>query len=651
MTTFKQQAKEIVSKMTLDEKITQLIDNSQRIDRLGIPKFAWWNECLHGSARSGDATVFPQAIGLAATFDKNVVHEVAVATADEVRAKYNEFKQVDGDVWKYEAIGMCSPNINIFRDPRWGRGHETYGEDPYLTSAIACAFINGLQGDGKYLKTAACLKHFAVHSGPESLRHAFSANVDDEVLFDTYLRAFEYCIKHANIQTVMTAYNGINGVPCCTNERLLKDILREKWGFKGFVETDSGSIDDIENGFKLTNDVVDSVAMSLNSGVDMDIGGQFLHLKEAYEKGLVTEERITEACENLYATRCALGCFAKDCEYDHIDYSVVRSDKHRNLAKKAAADGIVLLKNNGILPLDQSKYRSIAVIGPNSNDRDVLLGNYTTEPSEYTTFFKGIKDAADIPVYWAKGCELLISKGISGYTQRSAMTAAMRADLVILVVGLNANLEGEEGDALNSWGDKGDKPSLNLPECQLELYRNMKSLGKPVIVVHVSGSCMNLSEFADSSDALLQCFYPGELGGEALADILFGKTSPSGRLPVTFYASDDDLPAFDDYSMENRTYRFFKGEPLYPFGYGLSYTKFDYSDVVVKDSTVTVKVTNTGKMAGADAVLLYGKKKGIFELIGFEKIELSAGEFKYVDICFEGEYSEFKLGTNVFVSR
>ena len=280
-----------------------------------------------------------------------------------------------------------------------------------------------------------------------------------------------------------------------------------------------------------------------------------------------------------------------------------------------------------------------------------MLGNYTTEPSEYTTFFKGIKDAADIPVYWAKGCELLTSKGMSGFTQRSARTAAMRADLVVLVVGIHPGLEGEENDTRGVWGHKGDKPSINLPDCQMELYRNMKSLGKPVIVVHVSGSCMNLSEFADSSDALLQCFYPGELGGEALADILFGKASPSGRLPVTFYASDDDLPAFDDYSMENRTYRFFKGTPLYPFGYGLSYTKFDYTDIVVKDNAVTVRVTNSGKMAGADAVLLYGKKNGIFELIGFEKVELAEGQSNCVDICFEGEYSEFRLGADLFVNR
>lgn len=640
-TDFREQAKKLVAQMTLEEKITQLTDNSDGIERLGIPGFCWWNECLHGAARSGDATVFPQAIGMAATFDKKMIREIGNAVSDEVRAKYNEFRQLNGDTYRYEGIAECAPNINIFRDPRWGRGHETYGEDPYLTGAIACAYINGLQGEGKYLKVAACLKHFAVHSGPEAMRHAFSANVDDEVLFDTYLRAFEYCIRHSNIHTVMTAYNAINGEPCCTNERLMREILRDKFGFEGFVETDSGSINDIHNGFKITNSVVDSVARSLNAGCDLDIGGKFRNLKEAYERGLVTEERITEACENVYTTRCAMGCFAEDCEYDAIDYSVVRSMKHRALAKKAAADSIILLKNNGVLPIDQSKYRSIAVIGPNSNDRDVLLANYTTEPSEYTTFYKGIKEASDIPVYWEKGCEL---NSNSHANYRSALNAAKRADLIILVLGIASGMEGEEGDTNDHWTIKGDKPTLNLPEVQMKLYREMIAFGKPVIVVNVSGSCVNLTEFAQSGDALLQCFYPGELGGEALGDILFGKVSPSGRLPVTFYATEDDLPPFEDYSMKNRTYRFYEGTPLYPFGYGLSYTSFAYSDIVVQNQSVSVTVTNVGARNGADAVLLYGEKDGRFELIGFEKIELTAGAAERITIEYEGRYSRFRVG-------
>lgn len=643
---FREQAKNLVAQMSLEEKITQLTDNSDRIERLGIPGFCWWNECLHGAARSGDATVFPQAIGMAATFDKKLIYEIGNAVSDEVRAKYNEFRTLNGDIYRYEGIAECAPNINIFRDPRWGRGHETYGEDPHLTGAIACAYIDGLQGDGKYLKVAACLKHYAVHSGPEAMRHAFSADVDDDVLYDTYLRAFEYCIRNSNIQTVMTAYNAVNGEPCCTNERLMRDILRDKFGFTGFVETDSGSINDIHEGFKITNSVVDSVARSLNAGCDLDIGGQFRNLKEAYERGLVTEERITEACENVYTTRFALGCFADDCEYDAIDYSVVRSKEHRELAKKAATDSIILLKNNGVLPIEQSKYCSIAVIGPNSNDRDVLLANYTTEPSEYTTFYKGIKDASEIPVYWEKGCNLNSNRHAS---HRAALNAAKRANLSILVLGLNANMEGEEGDALNDWCISGDKPSIKLPQCQMNLYHDVIALGKPVIVVNVSGSCMNLSEFAQSADALLQCFYPGELGGEALADILFGKVSPSGRLPVTFYAGEDDLPPFEDYSMKNRSYRFYEGTPLYPFGYGLSYTSFAYTDVVVDNQSVNVTVTNTGARDGADAVLLYGEKDGRFELIGFEKVELSANAAVRIAIGYEGSYKRFRVGSDLIV--
>jgi len=649
MSEFREQAKKLVAQMSLDEKVTQLIDNSRPIGRLGIPAFSWWSECLHGSARSGDATVFPQAIAMAATFNKKLVERLGVAVSDEIRAKYNEFRRIDGNIYRYEGLGMCTPNINIFRDPRWGRGHETYGEDPLLTGAIARAYIDGLQGHGKYLKTAATLKHYAVHSGPESMRHGFSADVDDDVLFDTYLRAFEYCLRHCDIQTVMTAYNAVNGTPCCMNERTMREILRERFGFTGFVETDAGSIGDLQNGFKISDSPVQSVTMALNAGCDLDIGGYFLNLKEAHDRGLVTEERITEACENVYTTRFALGCFADDCDYDGIPYDVVRSDAHRALAKEAAADGIILLKNNGVLPIDRSRYRSIAVIGPNSNDRDVLLGNYTTDPSEYTTFLKGIRDEAGIPVHWAMGCEPTRYYEHSGCMPRMAQVAAARADLIVLVVGINPHLEGEEGDADDSWTVCGDKPSIELPECQLDLYRGLRALGKPIVVVHVSGSCMNLSEFAASGDALLQCFYPGELGGEALADVLFGKTSPSGRLPVTFYASNDDLPPFEDYSMKNRTYRFFEGKPLYPFGFGLSYTTFSYTGAVAGKQSVSVTVTNTGSVDGADAVLLYGERNGRFELAGFEKVSLAAGASETVVIPYEGAYDRFRVGADLIV--
>lgn len=644
---FREKAKEIVNKMTLEEKISQISHMSKRIDRLNIPAFNWWGECLHGVAMAGDASAFPQCVGMAASFDKELMEKVGDAIGDEIRAKHNEFKGENGDTYCFEGIAMCTPNINIFRDPRWGRGQETFGEDPHLTGVMASAYINGLQGDGKYLKIAATLKHMAVHSGPEGDRHHFSAEVSEKDLYETYLAAFKYCIAHCDIQTVMTAYSAINGTPCVLNENLIENILRKEFGFKGFVDSDLMSIEDMTKGFKICKDDVEAAAKALNAGCDLDIGTFYPGLLEAYNKGLVSEERITEACERVMTTRVALGCFDEECEYNNIPYDVVRCDKHKAVNLKMAQDSIVLLKNDGVLPL--KKDVSIAVIGPNSNDKDALMGYMTPVVSEYTTFYQGIKEQSRAEVYWAYGCKST-DADVNFWSEnfyRSAVMTAKRADVVVMFMGLTAKMEGEEGSTCD-WAVNGDKPGIELPESQKILLDKILELGKPVIFVNVSGSCMNLSEQNEKCNAVLQCFYPGEMGGKAMADILFGNVSPSGRLPVTFYASTDDLPEFTDYSMENRTYRYFRGTPLYPFGYGLSYTDFEYSNIKRGNKCITVDVKNTGNMDGAHSVLVYGKTD-VYSLIGFEKVYLKRGEVKNVVIGYEQECEELRIGSDIYV--
>jgi len=622
--TFLEMAKELVSKMTLEEKISQMCHEAPAIERLGIPAYNWWSESLHGVARAGCATVFPQAIGMAASFNTELVGEVGEAIATEARAKYNEFRKF-GDAMIYQGLTECAPNINIFRDPRWGRGQETYGEDPYLTGRMGASYVNGIQGNGKYRKLDATLKHYAVHSGPESMRHGFNAVVDDEVMFDTYLYAFKYCIDNANPTAVMGAYNAVNGEPASGGKRLLQDILYGKFGFQGIVVSDAGSIANSHLHHKCTKDETESAALALNNGMQLNIGESYKLLGDAYERGLVSEETITRAVEKLFEVRFRLGLFDDECEYNKIPYDVVECDAHRALNRKMAAESAVLLKNDGILPLDDTK--TVAVIGPMADDKTVLLGNYCGTPSRYSTLLRGIQDASRGRVIYARGSNPFFEdeNPCLEKPMNEAIIAARHADVVILCVGINPSYEGEECDAPNS-DSNGDRDRIEMPEIQMRLIERVLEVGKPTVLVNVSGSCIGL-DFADKRcNAVLQYFYPGAEGGAALADILFGKVSPSGRLPVTFYRATSDLPPFEDYSMKNRTYKFYEGKPVYEFGHGLTYSEIEEKWI----SENTVEVYNKGNFDTAYSVLKYEYKPHKC-LTNFKKIFIRKGEKITVD--------------------
>ncbi len=637
MNEFEIKARKLVGKMTLAEKCAQLKYDAPAIERLGVPAYNWWCEALHGVARSGVATVFPQAIAMAASFDDDLLYRVADAISDEARAKYNEYKTF-GSTQIYQGLTFWSPNINIFRDPRWGRGHETYGEDPYLTGRMGAAFVRGMQGEGKYHKVDATLKHYAVHSGPEAERHGFDARVSARDLHETYLEAFRYCIEKSHPAAVMGAYNRTNGEPCCASETLI-GLLYGELGFDGYYLSDCGAINDINAHHHVTETPAESAALALRAGCVLNCGGAYAHLLAAHGMGLVDEETVTEAAVKLFTARFRLGMFADDCEYDKIGYDVVCCEAHRELNLKMARESVVLLKNDGILPLENSAEGKLAVIGPAADDVDTLLGNYNGTPDSKTTVYEGIRRAYRGRVYYARGC-----RGYYGVERestdedcgerylRDAMLAADRADVVIMCMGLSPAYEGEEG----GFGHGGDKPDISLPEAQRRLFEAVASRGKPIIYINVSGSAIDLREQDEKCPAVLQFFYGGSRGGEAMADIIFGRVSPSGRLPVTFYRSNGDLPPFEDYSMEGRTYRYFRGEPLYAFGHGLSYTSFEYSDLTPVQkpggADFTVKVKNTGKVCGEDAVLLYimGRDgvpgEPVKTLAAFRRAALAPGE-------------------------
>ena len=648
----KKYAKKLVSQMTIEEKMSQMLYDSPAIERLNIPEYNWWNEALHGVARAGEATMFPQAIGMAAAFDDKMLKEIGDIVSTEGRAKFNQFlKKNDRGIFK--GLTYWAPNVNIFRDPRWGRGHETFGEDPYLTSKLGVAYIKGLQGeDTEHLKSAACAKHFAVHSGPEADRHYFDAQVNDQDLYDTYLYAFKECVKEGKVEAVMGAYNRVNGAPACGNKRLLKDVLRDEWGFEGHVVSDCWAILDFHEHHKVTDTVAESAAMAVNNGCDLNCGTAFLHMKEAYEQGLVTEETITAAVERLMEVRIRLGMMENyPSPYDEIPYERVECKEHVEKALEAARRSMVLLKNDGLLPLDKNKIKSIAVIGPNANSRDALIGNYTGTSSEYITVLEGIQRYVgnDIRVYSAEGCHLWKDKveSLARVKDRfaEAIIAAEQADVVVMCLGLDAFLEGEEGDAGNEYAS-GDKIDLRLPGLQQELLEEITAVGKPVVLVLLAGSAMDLSWAQDNVDAIVDAWYPGARGGKVVAEVLFGETAPNGKLPVTFYSSTDELPDFKDYSMNNRTYRYYKGTPLYPFGYGLSYTDIEYKNARMNKTegnigdcfTVEVEVKNNGKYKVHEAVQLYVKdieastRVPNWQLRGIENVCLEAGETKKVSM-------------------
>ena len=644
-------AKELVAKMTVEEKASQLRYDSPAIDRLGVPAYNWWNEALHGVARAGTATMFPQAIALAAAFDEDLMKQVGEVIAEEGRAKYNEqAKRGDRDI--YKGLTFWSPNVNIFRDPRWGRGHETYGEDPFLTGTLAVPFIKGIQGDGEYMKAAACAKHFAVHSGPEGERHFFDAKASKKDLEETYLPAFEACVKEGNVEAVMGAYNRTNGEPCCANKLLMVDTLRGKWGFEGHFVSDCWAIRDFHENHKVTATAEESVKLALEMGCDVNCGCTYQKMMNAYRAGLITEEQITESAVRLFTTRFLLGMFDKT-EYDNIPFTVVECDEHQKVASRAAAESIVLLKNDGLLPLDKTKLKTIGVVGPNADSRIALQGNYHGTSSRFVTVLEGIEDKVEgsARVLYSEGCDLwkpnISNLSDQDYPDRlsEVQTIADYSDVMVVVVGLDENLEGEEGDAGNQFAS-GDKVNLELPIPQRQLLNSVLACGKPTVVINMSGSSINLGVAQDKAAAVIQAWYPGAKGGRDVADILFGDVSPSGKLPVTFYKSADDLPDFKDYSMKNRTYRYFEGTPLYPFGYGLTYGKCSVKDVdveLIKDdkgefagAKVTATVVNEGKRDTDEVVQIYIKDTGFAlaipnpSLCGFKRVHLVAGEEKKV---------------------
>ena len=566
-------------------------------------------------------------------FDTDLVFKVADITSTEARAKYNEYsKRDDRDI--YKGLTLWAPNINIFRDPRWGRGHETYGEDPYLTAECGKAYVKGLQGSGKVLKTAACAKHFAVHSGPEAVRHEFNAEVNWKDLEETYLYAFEELVKKAKVEGVMGAYNRVNGEPSCASEFLMGKL--DKWGFDGYFVSDCWAIRDFHEHHLVTSSPVESAAMALKAGCNVNCGCTYVHLLSALDKGLVTEDEIRTSCVALMRTRIRLGMFDKSTEYDNIPYSVVSCPEHKAVSYQCAVKSMVLLKNKGILPLDKKSISTIAVIGPNADSRAALEGNYNGTADRYVTFLEGIEDAFEGRVLYAEGCHLYKDR-VSGLAQAGdryaeAEAAAANSDVVILCVGLDATIEGEEGDTGNEFSS-GDKNDLRLPESQRELIKRVAKIGKPMIVVCAAGSSINIKH---DCDALIHAWYPGSEGGKAIADIIFGKVSPSGKLPVTFYNSADKLPCFTDYAMSDRTYRYTRDNILYPFGYGLTYGDVVVTSLSYDDGKVNVEVENNG-VDTCDVIELYIKSHcdnapAYPVLCGFKRIFVKKGEKLDVEI-------------------
>jgi beta-glucosidase len=642
---------DLVSRMTLEEKVSQMMNSAAAIERLDIPAYDWWNEALHGVARAGYATVFPQAIGLAATWDTDLVHRVADVISTEARAKYNE-AQRRGERGRYKGLTFWSPNINIFRDPRWGRGQETYGEDPYLTSRLGVAFVRGLQGDDpRYLKVVSTPKHYAVHSGPEPERHVFDARATEKDMRETYLPAFRATVVEGRAEGVMCAYNRTNGEPACAN-KYLADVLRREWNFKGHVVSDCGAIEDIYKGHHFVKSEAEAAAVAVKAGTDLSCGGEYKSLVKAVRDGLITEQEIDASLKRLLRTRFRLGMFDPPelVPFSRIPLSENDSPAHRQLALQVARESIVLLKNaNQTLPFSKG-LKTIAVIGPNADAPGVLLGNYNGQPSSSTTPLQGIRDKVSpaTKVIYAPGSTLTGEEGAGGQgrekLREEAVAAARAADAVVLVLGIAPSLEGEEMKVEVKGFRGGDRTSLALPEAQEDLLKAVQATGKPVALVLMSGSALAVNWADENVPAIVQAWYPGEEGGRAIADVLFGDYNPAGRLPVTFYRSADDLPPFEAYGMQGRTYRYFKGRPLYPFGHGLSYTRFEYGDLKLSARSVragasvrvSVDVRNAGTAAGDEVVQLYVTDVAasvpvpIRSLQGVQRVSLKPGESRRV---------------------
>ena len=657
MSKYRERAAALVAKMTLEEKVSQTLYNAPAIERLGISAYNWWNEALHGVARAGTATVFPQAIGVAASFDEELVGKMAEVIATEARAKYNVQKKAeDRDI--YKGLTFWSPNVNIFRDPRWGRGQETYGEDPYLSGRLGVSFVKGLQEEKEgFIKAAACAKHFAVHSGPEKQRHSFDARVSRQDLYETYLPAFKACVQEAGVEAVMGAYNRTNGEPCCGSKTLLIDILRKEWGFEGHVVSDCWAINDFHAHHKITKTPLESAAMAMNNGCDVNCGCMFPNLRDAVKGGYVEEARLDEAVTNLMECRMKLGMFEEEgtVPFDVIGYEQVDTAENKSLNLEISRKSLVLLKNqDNLLPLDLTEIKSIGVIGPNADSRKALVGNYEGTASRYVTVLEGIEDYVGerARVYYSEGCHLYQDR-TSNLAQENDRMSEVKAvcsvsDVIVAVLGLDSSVEGEEGDTGNEFAS-GDKLDLKFPGLQSEILRAAYESGKPVILVSMTGSAMELDWEDSHIPAIIQAWYPGAAGGRAVAELIFGAYSPEGKLPVTFYRTTQELPDFTDYAMKDRTYRYMKQEALYPFGFGLSYTSFEMkgteadSDRVTAKGEVTIRtsIKNTGVMESGETIQVYVKalREGTpnAQLKGLKKVHLQPGEEKQVEITLKSE--------------
>ena len=640
-------AKELVSKMTVEEKMTQLLYTSPAIERLGISAYNWWNEGAHGVARAGTATVFPHTIAMAATFDGELIEEIADVISTEGRIKYNKHVEYgDHDIFK--GITYWAPNINIFRDPRWGRGQETFGEDPYLTATLGTAFIKGIQGDGEFYKGTACSKHFAVHSGPEKDRHGFDAIASLHDMYETYLPAFEKTVK-AGVAGVMGAYNRTNGEPCCAHSYLMGEVLRKNWGFDGYFVSDCGALQDIYEFHKFVETRAEAAAVALKNSCDLNCGQTYDALVDAYEEDLITEEQITEAAERLYMIRFLLGEFEEVRPFSDIPYSKLDCKEHRELNLRAAENCVTLLKNDNYLPLDKNTNKKIAIIGPNALSVTALEGNYNAYASEYITVADGVRRVftdADISV--ERGCNYCHEKinewsGFGNMLSDGAAAAA-EADIAILALGLDCSIEGEDTGYDNDYTACGDKKNIYLPKTQQKLAEMVCDACENVIVVILCGSSVDLGEkVRNHAKAIIHAWYPGSQGGLAIAKTISGDNNPCGKLPVTIYDGKHPLPDFIDYNMKGKTYRFIEGDALYPFGYGLSYTKFEYSDAKILEKTednikVSVNVKNIGDRAGIEKTQIYAEYSDSrtytphFQLCGIKSTNLEAGETNNVTI-------------------
>jgi beta-glucosidase len=632
---------DLVNRLTVDEKIAQLKYNSPAIERLGIPAYNWWNEGLHGVARFGRATVFPQPIAMAATFDAELIQRIGDAISSEARAKFNEAQKI-GNFTQYGGLTLWSPNINIFRDPRWGRGMETWGEDPFLTGSMGLAFVKGMQGDDPYyLKVAACAKHLAVHSGPESERHSFDARPPVKDLYETYTPAFEILLRNG-VASVMCGYNRLYGEPCCASNLLLNELTRKRWNYEGQIVSDCWAVSDFHAGHKVTNSVVESAAMALKAGVDLNCGDEFPALKKALEQGMVTEADIDNALKNNLRIRFRLGLFDAKNKYAEIPSSIVGCTKHKQLAREAAQKAIVLLKNKNTLPLSKD-IKQLYVIGPQASDLDILLGNYNGQTDDARTILEGIVSKVNL------GTRLEYRRGFM-YDQLNkneinwAMDEAKEADAVVAVVGLSTLSEGEEGEAIAS-DFKSDRRTLGIPETQMKYLRELRSkTQKPLIIVLTGGSPINVTKISEMADALLFAWYPGQAGGDAVADVIFGDVSPSGKLPITFPKSESQLPDYKDYSMAGRTYKYMTEEPAYPFGFGLSYAKFELGEPKIdkakfkKSDTISVEmpITNTSTISAGEVMQLYVQiekapfRVPLYDLKNIQRLSFNANETKTV---------------------